>query len=71
MTNKEELLLMKREQGYDSVTQSQKKKIFDFSEGYKEFIGRAKTERVFVKDTIELLKKEGFKKFSPDIKRGE
>ncbi len=68
MTNKEELLLMKKEMGYDSVTQSQKKKIFDFSEGYKEFIGKAKTERVFVKDTISLLEKEGFKKFTPDMK---
>ena len=67
MSGKEGLLLMKKEKGYDKPNANEKKKIFDFSEDYKSFIGSAKTERTFVKKSIEELEKEGFKKFSRDM----
>ena len=67
MTGKENLLL-KKEKGYDKPNTTERKKITDFSEGYKEFIGKAKTERVFVNDTVALLEKNGFKKYSSDMK---
>lgn len=68
MTNKEEQLLLKREKGYDKPNQNEKRKVFDFSEDYKEFIKVAKTERTSVKKSIELLEKEGFKKFERGMK---
>ena len=58
-----ENLLLKREKGYDKPIKTEKKKVFDFCEGYKEFIKGAKTERVFVKDAVKLLEQNGFKKF--------
>ena len=35
--------------------------VMDFAEGYKEFISNGKTERLVVKESIELLEKAGFK----------
>ena len=37
------------------------KLVFDFAEGYKNFISVAKTERLAVKESIKLLEKAGFK----------
>ena len=37
------------------------KPVFDFAEGYKNFISVAKTERLAVKESIKLLEKAGFK----------
>lgn len=37
------------------------KEVMDFCEEYKEFISNSKTEREFTKNTIELVKKDGFK----------
>lgn len=68
MTKKEEALLLKKEKGYDKPNQTEKKKVFDFSEGYKEFIGTAKTERVFVNETVKLLEANRFKKYSRSMK---
>ena len=39
-------------------------RIFDFNEGYKDFISYGKTERLAVKKTIELAKAKGFKDIS-------
>ena len=39
------------------------KKIFDFNEGYKEYISVAKTERECVKEAIVIAEKKGFKNF--------
>ncbi|MBR4893538.1 MAG: aminopeptidase [Clostridia bacterium] len=66
-------LLLKKEKGYDKPNTTERKKITDFCEGYKEFIGRAKTERVFIKDTVKLLEDNGFKKFDRgyELKKGD
>lgn len=73
MTNKEQSLLLKREKGYDKPNQAQKKKITDLCEDYKEFIGKAKTERVFVYEAIKFLEENGFKKFERgmNLKKGD
>ena len=39
-------------------------KVMEFNEGYKEFISYGKTERLVTKESIELLKKAGFKEFN-------
>ena len=41
-------------------TNFDKEKIFAFSEGYKDFLNKAKTEREFIKESIALAKKKGF-----------
>lgn len=40
------------------------KAIMDFSEGYKKFLSYGKTERLIVKESIEILKANGFKELS-------
>lgn len=40
---------------------SDKRKIMAFSEGYKAFMNKAKTEREFIKESITLAKEKGFK----------
>jgi len=64
MSLKEDQLLMKRSLGYDNGTMAERKKIFDFAEGYKEILNYGKTERRFVKKTIEILEENGFVPFS-------
>lgn len=61
-------LIYKRENGYEVKNASRDKKIYNFCEGYKNFIGKAKTERVYVKDTIKVLESNGYKEFSRDMK---
>lgn len=54
-------MFYKKENGWKNVTEKSKKEIFDFSEGYKEFLDIAKTEREFVTEGIKLAEKHGFK----------
>lgn len=46
-------------------------KIFDFNEGYKEFMSKCKTERECVKETIRLAEEKGYKNLDVVIKNGE
>ena len=43
------------------------KPVFDFAEGYKEFISFGKTERLVTKESVEALEKNGFKNIK-DVK---
>ena len=54
-------LFNKKENGWKAVDSNEKQKIFDFSNGYMEFLNKAKTEREFVKHARELADKNGFK----------
>ncbi|MBD7909936.1 MULTISPECIES: aminopeptidase [Clostridium] len=47
------------------------KKVFDFSDGYKEFISKCKTERECVKETIKIAEANGFRNIEDVIKNGE
>lgn len=73
MSAKEEQLLLKRNSGYDKISTAERKKVFDFAEGYKELLSYAKTERRFVKKTVEILEENGFKLFSrrQSLKEGD
>lgn len=53
-------LLKKSKNGWETVTEAEKKDIFEFCEGYKNFIDNAKTERLAVKSAVEIAKKFGF-----------
>ncbi|PRR83396.1 aminopeptidase [Clostridium vincentii] len=47
------------------------KKIFDFNEGYKEFMSKCKTERECVKETIRIAKAHGYRDLEDVIKKDE
>ena len=49
---------------WEKYDDKQIEKIMDFNEGYKKFITNGKTERLCVKQSIELAKEKGFKELS-------
>lgn len=51
-------MMYKNENGWKKY--QDRKEIFDFSQGYKEFLDRAKTERQFVSEGIKLAEINGF-----------
>ncbi len=61
---KNETLLFQRKMGYEQASATEKKKIFEFNDGYIRFLDRAKTERTFVKKAIEALEAAGFQEFN-------
>ncbi len=48
---------------WKGITPEKRQAIFDFNEGYKDFLTAAKTERLAVKEAEKLAKKYGFKNF--------
>ena len=56
-----EKLFDKKENGWISVNEEEKKNIFDFSKGYMDFLNQAKTEREFVKMARKLADQNGYK----------
>lgn len=48
----------KKENGWNCI--DSREAVFDFSEGYKKFLDKAKTEREFVTEGIKLAEKNGF-----------
>jgi aspartyl aminopeptidase len=57
----EEKLSLKQESSWLNVNKKQQKDIFEFSEGYKEFLNKAKTEREVVEYITTIAKKNSFK----------
>lgn len=53
-------LLKENKNGWETITKAQKKDIFDFCEEYKEFITESKTERLAIKNAVEIAEKNGF-----------
>ncbi len=53
-------LLKENKNGWETVTEAEKTAIFDFCEGYKNFIDNAKTERLAVKTAVKIAKEYGF-----------
>ena len=47
------------------------KEIFDFNEGYKNFISKCKTERECVKETIKIVEEKGYRNLDDIIKNNE
>ena len=56
-----EKLLAKRENGWESLTEAEKKKILKFSDGYIDFLNNGKTERECVKEAKKIAEENGFK----------
>lgn len=55
-----ERLLNERKNGWDVVGEATEQAIFDYSEGYKAFLDRGKTERGCVAYAVELAQEMGF-----------
>ncbi len=56
-----EKLLMKRKNGWEDLTETERKKIIKFSDEYISFLNQGKTEREFVKIAKEMAEANGFK----------
>lgn len=54
-------MLRKQQNGWIKKNSEEKEVIFNFSEGYKNFLNKVKTEREFVEETIKIVEKKGFK----------
>jgi len=69
----EEQIFLKRESSWLKYDNKDQKKIFSFVEDYKEFLLKSKTERLCIKNVIQILEKNGFKdiKKSKKIKTGD
>lgn len=48
---------------FESLDEDGVKKVFDYSEGYKQFLDASKTERDAVKTTIAIAQKHGFTEY--------
>lgn len=59
--NLRDRLFNKKESGWKEVDEAERKKIYEFSEGYMDFLNISKTEREFVKNARILADKNGFK----------
>ncbi len=53
-------LLKENKNGWENITDAEKTAIFDFCEDYKNFIDKAKTERLAAKKAVEIAKSYGF-----------
>lgn len=60
----QEKMFMKKESSWLSFKDAEQKKIFKFADSYKKFMRDSKTERLCIKSTITILKKNGFKDMS-------
>ena len=53
-------LLKENKNGWETTTDAQKSDVFDFCEGYKNFINESKTERLAVKNAVKMAEENGF-----------
>jgi aspartyl aminopeptidase len=56
----EEKLVTKKESAWKGMSKTMRKNVFDYAEGYKSFLGRAKTERKAVEEIVSLAEDNGF-----------
>ena len=56
-----EKLLVKRKNGWEDLSEAEKKKVLKFSDGYIDFLNNGKTERECVKETQKIAEENGFK----------
>ena len=58
-----EKLFYKKESVFEAAKDEEKKAISEYAEGYKKFLGNAKTEREAVKEAIKMAKDAGFEEY--------
>lgn len=62
---------MEKKNAWLKYSEADKKKVFDFSEQYRQFISRCKTERECVKEAVKLAESKGYKDLQEIIRRQE
>ena len=62
---------MYRKNAWKQYTDEQMKAVMEFSEGYKDYLSKGKTERICVDLTIKLAEKKGFRNLEDIVKAGE
>lgn len=62
---------MERKNAWQKYNDEGIKKIFDFNEGYKEFMSKCKTERECVKEVIRIAEENGYRNIDTVIKNNE
>ena len=60
---KQEELCYKKKNYFEIADSDTRKKMFDYAEGYKQFLNAGKTERESVEITISIVKKHGFSEY--------
>ena len=63
-----EKLIKSEKNNITKISEEEIQKADDFCDGYKDFLNKSKTEREFIKNTIEIAKANGFCEFSIDKK---
>lgn len=68
----EDKLAVKKETAWKGMSKTMKKKVFDFADAYKAFMGIVKTERKAVREIVALAEEKGFVELdsATDIKPG-
>ena len=61
-----EKLFKQNKNGYLKARKEDLEQISDFAKNYADFLDHSRTERLFVKNAIELATKNGFTEFNPD-----
>jgi aspartyl aminopeptidase len=62
---------MERKNAWNKYSEKDRKDVFDFSENYRKFISKCKTERECVKEAVVLAESKGFRNLSDVIRNKE
>ena len=57
-------LVNEQTRSWDNFGETEKKQVFSYAQGYRDFLNRARTERSAVQSFVESASKKGFKDFS-------
>lgn len=60
MSDSKKKLFYNQKNGWDIISEDEKKAVFSYCEGYKSFLNTAKTERLAVAEGIRLIEQAGF-----------
>lgn len=56
-------MIYEQKNGWETISETEKPAVFEFSESYKDFLNNGKTERMCVNTAVNLAKNAGFKEF--------
>ncbi len=59
-----EKLVNEQTRSWDHLGETEKKQVFSYAQGYRDFLNRARTERSAVQSFVEFASKKGFKDFN-------
>jgi aspartyl aminopeptidase len=60
----QERLFNQKENGWDDISEEEKEKIYNYCNGYIQFLSKSKTEREIVKNATQMAREKGFKELN-------